>query len=178
MAEIGDMKSWGTYEIPTETSLKNYYIINNNYTDDFGTGRVIAPLKETNGNDRFYIIALDDIDKNMHYWYYNAEGFLDNVIETSKNDFGVGKVNTQAILNKWNGEIYGAKNSNDIWGLIQEEVKKGWFVPSKSELAAFSDTFDIGNNYLEYGLSNSYWSSSQYTDSAAYASGYISGLQS
>lgn len=171
MAEIG---TWGIYNIPTEKNLKNYYIINDNYTNDFGTGKVIAPLEKTSGNDRFYIIALDDIDANMHYWYYNAEGSLDNIIDPLKNDFGVGKVNTQTIMDKWNNEAYGSKNSNDMWGLIQEKVKEGWFVPSKSELAAFGDAFDLGNNYLTYGLSDSYWSSSQYTDSAPYASGYIS----
>ena len=57
---------------------------------------------------------------------------------------------------------YGAQNENDMWGLIQNEVSKGWFIPSKSEWAAFGDNLGVtANNYnKQFNLSFYYWSSS------------------
>ena len=41
------------------------------------------------------------------------------------------------MIASWNAEEYGAQNRSstyeDIWGVIQEKVAEGWFVPSKSE---------------------------------------------
>ena len=177
---------WGTngrgvYTIPSETGLKQYYI-KGEYTDEhFGTGKVIAPMEGTSGNDRFYVMALNNIDSSTHYWYYNAYGKLDNTISFSENDFGKGRENTEYVNNKWNDSSlpWGAHNSNDMWGLIQDEVSDGWFVPSKSEWAAFGAAFGITtSNYSStYGLSIDYWSSSQSNTSYAYRArfgyGYI-----
>ena len=123
-------------------------------------------------NDRFYVMALNNIDSSTHYWYYNAYGKLDNTISFSENDFGKGRENTEYVNNKWNDSSlpWGAHNSNDMWGLIQDEVSDGWFVPSKSEWAAFGAAFGITtSNYSStYGLSSSYWSSSQGNTNRAY----------
>ena len=130
-------------------------------------------------NDRFYVMALNNIDSSTHYWYYNAIGNLDSQynVSTTANDFAIagaeptGRVNTERIIASWNSSQYGAQNSNDMWGVIQEEVAEGWFVPSKSELAAFGAAFGItSSNYSStYGLSGNYWSSSQSNTGGAYS---------
>ena len=161
-----------SYIIPSETGLKQYYI-KGEYTDEhFGTGKVIAPIEGTSGKERFYVMALDDFDSNTHYWYYNANSNLDNGynVDMEENDFAVagaeptGRVNTERMTASWNSSQYGAQNANDIWGLIQDEVAGGWFVPSKSEWSAFAAILEItgGNYYYRFGLSDIYWSSSIY----------------
>ncbi len=131
-------------------------------------------MKETSGNERFYVMSLDNFTTENYTafnWYYNAYGNLDSSYSVSDtaNDFATdgaeptGRLNTQRMIASWNSSQYGAQNERDIWGVIQEEVDNGWFVPSKSEWAAFGVKFGItSSNYLStFGLSNSYWSSSQ-----------------
>ena len=123
-------------------------------------------------------MALNNIDSSTHYWYYNALGSLDSQynVGTSVNDFAeagaepTGRINTERMIASWNSSQYGEQNSNDMWGLIQDEVSDGWFVPSKSEWAAFGAAFDItrSNYSSKYGLSNFYWSSSQCNTRYAY----------
>ena len=177
--EWGD-NGWGVYTIPAETNLKKYYI-KGEYTDEhFGTGKVIAPIEENeeSKNDRFYVMALNNIDSSTHYWYYNGSDNLDSSynVSTTANDFAeagaepTGRINTERMIASWNSSQYGEQNSNDMWGLIQDEVSDGWFVPSKSEWAAFGAAFDItrSNYSSKYGLSSIYWSSSQLNTLSAY----------
>lgn len=63
------------------------------------------------------------------------------------------------MINAWNNEKYGSQDSLDIWGLIQAEVAKGWFIPSINEWAAFGSAFNISNNNA-YNLPGMIWSSS------------------
>lgn len=80
------------------------------------------------------------------------------------------------------GEPYGEQDKcadhKDMWGQIQEEVAKGWFVPSKAEWSAFAEELGItSSNYPSKGLSRCYWSSSQ-TDAcnaccAGFGNGYM-----
>ena len=123
-------------------------------------------------------MALEDIDSSTHYWYNSASGNLDVSynVSTSANDFAVagaeptGRLNTERMIASWNSSQYGAQNANDTWGLIQDEVADGWFVPSKSEWSAFGVAFNITkSNYKKtFGLSDRYWSSSQYDTRYAY----------
>ncbi len=171
--------SWSSYTIPSETGLKQYYI-KGEYTDEhFGTGKVIAPMEETSGNERFYVIALEDINPGTgYYWYNNASGKLDSSynVSSTANDFAsaraepTGRLNTERMIASWNASQYGEQNLNDMWGVIQDEVADGWFVPSKSEWASFGAVFNItSSNYLStYGLSDFYWSSSQRTMNIAF----------
>ena len=174
----------GTYTIPSETNLKQYYI-KGEYTDEhFGTGKVIAPIEgnDENKNYRFYVMALDDINPGTSYcWYYAASGKLNKLVGTSENDFGQGRKNTEYVNSKWNDPSlpWGAHNANsshdDMLEVIQEEITSGWFVPSKSEWAAFAKAFDItSSNYSsKYGLSDSCWSSSQISTLSAYIANFI-----
>ena len=187
MAELGSYASWGTYIIPSETNLKQYYI-KGEYTDEhFGTGKVIAPMEgnDESKKDRFYVMTLEDINSGTYYcWYDAAYGKLDKLVGTSENDFGQGREKTEYVNEKWNDPSlpWGAHNDNsnydDMLEVIQEEITRGWFVPSKSEWSAFGAAFKItpSNNYT-FGLSRNYWSSSQYSTRSAYLAffgdGYI-----
>ena len=120
-------------------------------------------------------MALEDFNPGYYCWYDAASGKLDKTIGSSENDFGQGRENTEYVNSKWNDPSlpWGAHNDNssydDMWGVIQEEIESGWFVPSKSEWAAFGAAFNItGSNYQNFGLNYFYWSSSQYTTGSAY----------
>ena len=177
----GDSTSNYSYE--AETGLKEYYIIKEEYTDDFGTGKVIAPKKGTSGKDRFYVMALDDINPETRYcWYDAAYGKLDKTVATNYNDFGEGRTNTEYVMEKWNDESlpWGNHNDNgtylDMWGVIEEQFNDGWFVPSKSEWSAFGDKFKItSSTYGNFSLSLWYWSSSQSNTIYAYGAFFFDG---
>ena len=176
---------WGSFSYRKQIrDLKEYDIPNDdNYTYTFGNSNVSGKLVKctnSNGNPRFYIIALADIDNNTHYWYKNANKKLDNFYSITYNDFGKGKSFTDYNIKKWNDSKYGeqieSKDSQnaDVWGIIQDEVKDGWFVPSRAEWSAFASYLNTSrrstnsNYYENYGLSSSYWSSAQYYRSYAY----------
>ena len=179
----------GKYTIPTVTEgLKDYYISQTNYkvNEGFGTKDVITPTGT--GKDRFYIMALTDIDgkRNGTYyaWYNAAFGKMSDYATTTSGDFGKGKSNTTTMISKWNATAYGAQNNGsnhkDMWGQIQEEVKNGWFVPSRAEWSAFGGELEItSSNYGNFGLSDYYWSSSQDNAYGAWYArfdgGYMSG---
>ena len=137
-------------------------------------------------------MALEDIDSNTHTWWANANGHLDSTysISASTNDFAVagaeptGLVNTRRMMECYaNEEINGTtveQGTNDMWGLIGDEVADGWFVPSKSEWAAFGgEVLEPNNitssNYDDYGLSLYCWSSSQDTTYNAYDANFGNG---
>ena len=93
---------------------------------------------------------------------------MSDYLTATSTKFGTGKANTETMISKWNSGEYGAKDNNgknkDIWGVIQIEVGKGWFVPSKEEWAAFGDNLGItGTNNTKI-----YWSSSQITGYASW----------
>ncbi len=160
--------NWGSWSYSANTDLKQYYVSQTSYVDDFGTVDVIAPVSGTTGNERFYVMALDDADSSSHYWYYSAYStkITDQVITSSSDsDFGTGKARTATMISAWNNETYGIKNGDssytDMWGAIQTQTNNGWFVPSKTEWAAFGSAFSItSSNYSSFGLSLYYWSSS------------------
>ena len=150
------------YTIPTVTEgLKDYYISKTNYkaNEGFGTKDVISPTGT--GKDRFYIMALTDIDGKrngtFYDWYNAADGKMSDYAATTLGDFGIGKSNTTTMISKWNATAYGAQNNcsyhKDMWGQIQEEVKNGWFVPSRAEWAAFGGELGIS----KYSSSEKYY---------------------
>lgn len=177
----------GNYTITTDVTTSNvntYYISQKNYTDaKFGTHSVISP-KSTNGKQRFYIIQLSDFTTsaktdgkedenypayNNYYWYKNAVDKMSPVV--TSNDFGKGYENTGIMIEKWNAAKTTSgwdadQDNQDIWKHIQTEYSKGWFIPSRLEIAAFANELGItsgskGNFSSIYGLSWCYWTSSQ-----------------
>ena len=170
---VGGEGQWGNfkekYKIPTiEDGLKDYIVIGE-YNDQInGKQEVLAPILD--GIDRFYIMALNDVGKDEHYWYNKAtfKGMIDYE-ETTLETFGSGKQNTLNMIKKWNKEDYGAQDSDDMWSLIQEQVNDGWFILSVDEWAAFAGQLGITkSNYSSKGLSGWYWSSSQCNSTHAY----------
>ena len=168
---IGGSGEWvnsdGTYTINTIENAKEYKISTEKYNGAFGEKEVITASGE--GSDRFHVMALENVDTNKHSWYYSAYGNMADYATATSEDFGTGRTNTATMIDKWincDTKGYGAQNvgsDSDMWGIIQEEVAQGWFVPSRAEWAAFADAFDITrSNYDDkFGLSNYYWSSSQ-----------------
>lgn len=161
--------TWGYYQIPKKSDFKEYYTKFESYSGAFGSNKVIAPVEGSTGNERFYVMSLNDLDNsNYYYWYMNAsEDLWDRNFDVSKetNDFGTGKENTKRMIQVWNNEQYGYQNK-DIWGLIQSYVgdinNPTWFVPSKSEWAAFRGELALTSaTYERYNLNNEYWSSTQ-----------------
>lgn len=165
-----DTYGYNEYNVTTITSSKDYYVSQENYTDKLGgTADVLTPTGE--GNNRFYVIALNDFN-NKKYTWYEAVGPEKNSItdnDITSNEFGTGKQNAFNMIEKWNNVEYGEQSQNDIWRQIQDEVNKGWFVPSSKEWAAFAKNIGVTtSNYSSKGLSSWYWSSSLHNTNNAY----------
>lgn len=169
-----DENGWSDYEYtPVTVGLKQYKICSESYTGFGGkwTRPVITAVEGTIGTDRFYVMALEDFNDIRGYsWYVSAEGNLDKLVNPLSNDFGQGRANTIAMIANWNkGENggYGAQLDGDIWGVIQTAVgdinDPTWFVPSKSEWAAFGNFAFIymGTDSRDYMMNDVYWSSTQ-----------------
>ena len=175
--------SWGTWEYSAVniSDLKEYYISSESYTDDyFGTNFIISLNQNSVGEDRFYVMALEDVDDSYHYWYYSAYENLENNTGYTTNDFGAGITNTLEMLEAYESDLYGSKYTDgeytELWGMdivgsyVSSSENSIWFVPSKSEWAAFGDAFEItSENYNStYGLKDDYWSSTQCCAKRAY----------
>ena len=184
---VGDSGQWGDkdfkekYKIPMIKDGLRDYIVVGEYDDQInGKQEVLAPILD--GEDRFYIMALNNVSRGQYSWYNSAysEKMLDYEKATSE-IFGSGKQNTLNMIEKWNTEDYGAQDYDDMWSLIQKQVDDGWFVPSRGEWAAFAGQLGITkSNYSSKGLSGWYWSSSQSTANRAYnvllSSGYVDNI--
>jgi len=157
-------KQWGnaTYNIPTIDDFKDYHISQANYNGIFGIKHVLSP--SNSGNDRFYVMSLNDFGTGSYGWYYSAANMTDYK-QTTSADFGKGRTNTSNMILRWENGAYGKKDGatfKDIWGLIQKDFENGWFLTSKSEFVAFAGELGIDKtNYKKYGLKEEYWSSTQ-----------------
>ena len=166
-----------------ETSELREYSENTSYKYTNADGNQVEGtlIKCTNntGTPRYYVLSLADYDTNVHYWYKNAWVKMSDSTFTSK-DFGKGKENTEKMIDRMKnhsdtskykydyGEPTTGENA-DIWNIIEDKVKEGWFVPSEAEWAAFASYLNTSSNwYVNYGLNNSYWSSSQYSNISAW----------
>ena len=169
---VGKSGQWndsnGAYSYTAITGTKDYYISQKEYVGNFNTEAkpVISPIKESTGVERFYIMALEDLDSLLHYWYYNAYGNMGGYEDTTSVNFGAGKTNTDTMIVKYEKRFFGNEAYGpltDLWGLdtLKSEVSGGWFVPSKEEWSAFADAFSLTReNYISFGLRDVYFSSS------------------
>lgn len=158
----------GSYSIPVipAASLKKYYVSQKNYTNKFcGTAEVITSIG--NGEDRFYIMALNNVS-GQYTFYNSAYGKMNDYKSSISQNFGKGKYNTNNMIKKWNSKTYGKQNTNDTyndaWSKIQTEVNNGLFVPSREEWAAFAGQLGLTkSNYSAKGIPEPgcYWTSSQ-----------------
>lgn len=181
--------SWGTgyfgdysYSSISISDLKDYYVSQDQYTDKLaGAARVLSPISNSVGAERFYVIALEDIEATN--WYYSLTS--DSIGWATNTSFGSGNSNTQTVLQGWESKSFGEHNTGpkfkDLWEKIQNKIATGWFVPSRAEIAAFADNLGITTKNLQsHGLGAYYWTSSQYSGRAIHviylSSGYISNL--
>lgn len=173
----------GTYTIPTISSCKDYYVSQESYTNKLGgTAEVLTPIGT--GEDRFYIMSLNNNLSRTYDWYNAARGNMNDYATATSQEFGKGKDNTATMISKWEAKAYGEQNAcanhhKDIWGQIKTQANNGWFVPSRQELTAFAGQLGITkSNYSSKGLSGWYWSSSQCNSTHAYLMdldyGYVS----
>ena len=192
VSKNGQWTDGGTYSYTAITNTKDYYISQTNYEGPFETKDVLTAI-DGEGEDRFYVMALEDFNTGTYYcWYDAAFGRFGNMYDyatATSLDFGTGKANTEAMIAKWNSSAYGAQNDNgtylDMRGAIQTEIyeegdQKGdptWFVPSRGEWGAFGDNLQITtSNYANHGLSDVCWSSSQSGTGDAWGAIFISGF--
>ena len=178
----------GTYSYTNPGNLKKYKVDGTASVDGFGSKGIVKP-NGGSGNERFYVMALDDVDSNRHCWYYSAYfNKMNDYATYTSGDFGAGEQNTSKMITKWNASGYGSQNGNssysDVWGLsaVQNGTwndSSGWFVPSRGEWSAFGDNLGITeDNYPNYGLSDRYWSSSQCNISDAWYAYFSNGYMS
>ena len=158
------------------------------YTNADGSEVEGTLIKYTNntGTPKYYIISLANYDGNEHYWYKNADGKMSDYSRFTSKDFGKGKENTVKMIDRMKNHAsydpdYGAGTNSDIWNIIEDKVKEGWFVPSKAEWAAFASYLNTSktsaetNYYVNYGLNNWYLSSSQYNGNNAWGVHFYNG---
>ena len=133
---------------------------------EVGKKEVITPKENSLGNNRFYIINLEDFVKGslsgmandtvingIYSWYlnvYDEENEIGrmNTWETDTSiDFGTGYANTGKIIEIWNKNGTGAgsyedatQSDYDIFKHIQTKYQEGWYIPSRGEWAAFADS--------------------------------------
>ena len=173
--------SWG---YTTVTSGLKEYSENTSYKYTNADGSTVdgTLIKCTNntGTPRYYVLSLADYDADEHYWYKNASGKMSDSSKFTSEDFGKGKENTEKMIERMKNhsdksrysEDYGEATTGtnaDVWNIIEDKVKEGWFVPSNTEWYTFASYLNVSfgkatYNYYKYGLSNYYWSSSQKND--------------
>ena len=154
------------YEVEIQTlkeGLKDYIVIGEFEDKINGKQEILAPILD--GNNRFYIMALQDAIPYNREWYDSAGYSKIHDYDTLTHKwFGAGYSNTVTMMKKWTNEEFGIKNGGiqgDVWREIQEDVKNGWFIPSKDEWAIIAANLKISStNYESKGLKTSYWSSS------------------
>ena len=174
-----------TYTKKDTSELRKYLENTYKYTNADGSQVDGTLIKCTNntGTPRYYVLSLANYDGNDHYWYKNAWGKMSDSLFTL-DSFGKGKENTEKMIERMKNHAnyeydYGEPTTGenaDIWNIIEDKVKEGWFVPSKAEWSAFASYLNTSetntdtnkNYYVNCGLSDMYWSSSQYHEPLAY----------
>ena len=123
---VGGEGQWGNedfkgkYKIPTiEDGLKDYIVIGE-YNDQInGKQEVVVPILD--GEDRFYIMALSNVNKGKYSWYGSAKKMPDYK-KTTLNVFGSGRQNTLNMMKKWTNEEYGKKVSDALHEVKGKEI--------------------------------------------------------
>ena len=141
-----DSGSWcykGDYSINEVTDLKEYYISEIGYKGPFGTKDVLR-AKSENGNNRFYVMALEDVDNNT-YGYWDAQNKVNGVwIVPPKNEWAA--FATKLGITKSNYTTY--KLAANYWSSTRESDWTGSFGAWQIEFSEWTiDFLDKKNTY-------------------------------
>ena len=141
-----DSGSWcykGDYSINEVTDLKEYYISEIGYKGPFGTKDVLR-AKSENGNNRFYVMALEDVDNNT-YGYWDAQNKVNGVwIVPQKNEWAA--FATKLGITKSNYTTY--KLAANYWSSTRESDWTGSFGAWQIEFSEWTiDFLDKKNTY-------------------------------
>ena len=141
-----DNGSWcykGDYSINEVTDLKEYYISEIGYRGPFGTKDVLR-AKSENGNNRFYVMALEDVDNNT-YGYWDAQNKVNGVwIVPPKNEWAA--FATKLGITKSNYTTY--KLAANYWSSTRESDWTGSFGAWQIEFSEWTiDFLDKKNTY-------------------------------
>ena len=113
------------YTIPKGSNFKTYTVSGSYTANGFGTKDVIK-VANGSGNERFYVMALSNVDSSTHCWYYDAYGNMDDYASTTSGDFGAGEKNTQTMISKWNSSAYGSQNAGSIYRYVGIKCSTKW----------------------------------------------------
>ena len=169
------------YTIPTKTNLNTYEFIKDTdgsikqFEGPFGTRGMLHKKSTVTDGDRFYVMALANIDDKTHTWYSNAFGKMNDYSTYTSTEFGQGKENTRKMIARGNNNgkdpydssntsDYGALSDTDVWKVIQTQASKGWFVPSRDEWNAFGAFFKVGGEYSNQRIDGNTFDESYKTD--------------
>lgn len=152
---FGGSVSWGNETATISTIDKNvakdYYVSEESCTALVTSGYASHPVLTAygDGEDRFYVMALDEVNNGTKYTLYAGVYEVDSFglagyesLTSTSRSFGSGYLNTKALLEGWLAEKYGPKQ-DDLWSYIQSYVDNGWFVPSVEEWTAFMANLDL-----------------------------------
>ena len=176
-----NLQNFIKYTIPTKSTLSTYEIIKDSngnikkFDGPFGSRGMLQRKTAVTNGDRFYVMALGDIDNNGHTWYKNAVGKMNDYSTYTSTEFGQGKENTRKMIARGNNNgkdpydsnntsDYGAISDSDVWKAIPSLVDKGWFVPSRDEWNAFGAFFRVGGEFSNRGMDNKTYTFTDYYD--------------
>lgn len=136
--KVGGSGSWGSdsfvasngsYTIPVITGTKDYYIIKKDYSGSFGTHDVLAT--NGTGNDRFYVMALND--SSMSTSYKSAMSYGGNGWRIPEaNEWAAFGSKYSLSHNYWSSTKCGSGyTNNDVW--FASFSGNGIFVADTSE---------------------------------------------
>ena len=178
---VADISKDSTDTKVTYSENKNYKYTNADGSTADGT---LITCTNNTGIPQYYVLSLADYDGYAHYWYKEAYGKMSDYSKFTSKDFGKGKENTEKMIDrmknhsdsKYNGVDYEEPTTGtnaDVWNIIEDKVKEGWFVPSKEEWNTFmtnlkAQGLTTSNYQSSFGLHNYYWSSSQYDSDSAW----------
>ena len=136
------------YSYEAKDNLKEYIISETNSpVTTFGTNKIIALKPGSNGNSRFYIMALKDFKEGStsgenYNWYKNTfyydttcncyKGKMNTWETDTSKEFGAGYTNTGNMINIWNKNGVGegsydeaTQGEYDIWKHVQTKYQEG-----------------------------------------------------
>ena len=167
-----------SYSYEAKSNLKEYLVSSQKYNGDFGEKEIVTVKENSTGNQRFYVMALEDFKasyRKTFTWYQNSSG--KTKFRNTSGKFGKGYTNTGIMINIWNkngvgeGSYEGAtQTDSDIWKYIQTKYNdEKWYIPSLGEWIAFADylvhkennPLSIDNYNTIYKLSKCYWPSDE-----------------